>query len=303
MSAFSRALFIANPAARGVSSQPDLPGEAQKCLAGHGIDADLLLTGGPGEAQRIARRAATQGYDLVVAAGGDGTVNEVVNGLAGSDTALGLIPLGTGNVLGSYLGLPAGDVETACRAIAEGAVRRIDLGCVNDRHFVTMAGCGLDAQVAADTDSMWKSWLGKLAFVGQFMETLARLRPWPFRAAIEGQEIEGRMWAIFICNTAQYAWRVRLVPEAREDDGELDVVILRECRRDELQREANAVFFAGESARSQPHMEVFRGRDILVQCEPPAPWQVDGEVLGKTPLECTVKPQAMNLVAPQKARP
>jgi YegS/Rv2252/BmrU family lipid kinase len=303
MSAFPRALFIANPGARQVSSQPDLPGQAQRCLAGHGIEADLLITGGPGEAQHMARRAATQGYDLVVAAGGDGTVNEVVNGLAGSDTALGLIPLGTGNVLGSYLGLPAGDLEAACRLIAEGALRTIDLGCANGRHFVTMAGCGLDAQVAADTDSMWKSWLGKLAFVGQFMETLAWLRPWPYRATIDGRTLDGRMWAVFICNTAQYAWRVRLVPEAREDDGELDIVILRDCRRDELQREANAVFFAGEPARSQPHMDVFRGREVLVRCEPPAPWQVDGEVLGTTPLRCTVEPQMLKLVAPAKARP
>lgn len=299
MAQFSHALFIANPGARQVAAQPDLPAVAHRCLGELGIETDLLLTAAPGEARTMAARAPALGYDLVVVAGGDGTVNEVVNGLAGTQTALGLVPLGTGNVLGSYLGLPPGDVAAACRGIAEGLVRSIDLGRVNGRYFVTMAGIGLDAQVAADTDSRWKSWLGKLAFVGQFMDTLVSLRPWHCSLAVDGEKLEDDLWGAFVCNTAQYAWRVRLVPEAREDDGMLDVVIIHKCRRNELQLCANAVFFAGEPAHKQPHMRVLQGREVRLEATPPAPWQVDGEVAGKTPIVCDVAPGVLQLVVPQ----
>jgi len=293
------ALLIVNPLARQVAAQRDLPALAQQHLAEWGVETDLILTVRAGEATEVAGRAARQGYDSVVVLGGDGTANEVVNGLAGTSLALGVIPLGTGNVLGDCLGLTAGDMAGACRALAQGTIRPVDLGQVNGRYFVTMAGIGLDAQVAAETDGNWKSWLGKLAFVGQFLGTVAHCHPWGFEASVDGQPLSGEIWGAFACNTPRYTWRLRLVPEALDDDGQLDYVFLHGCRLGELQRVVTALFVRGEAAGHLPHMEVLRGQSLSLRTLSPAPWQVDGEVGGTTPVLCQAVPNGLQLVMPR----
>lgn len=292
------ALLIVNPGARQVAAQPQLPALLRDALRRYGIESDLLLTAGPGEATELARRGARQGYDAVLVAGGDGTINEVVNGIAGLDVPLGLIPLGTGNVLGGYIGLRAGDWETACRVVASGQPRQMDLGVLNGRHFACMAGIGLDAQICSATDSQWKQWLGKLAFVAQCMGSMAQIRPWHCEIRIDGQVMDEDVWGVFACNTALYTWRIRLVPEARDDDGLLDFVVLRGCRHDELQRIVAALFVRGESARNLPYMTVVCGAALQVRSEPQAPWQVDGEVGGQSPANCHVKRGALRLITP-----
>lgn len=291
-------LLVVNPAARQVAAQPHLPAVAQERLRELGVESDLLLTAVPGEATEFARSAPEHGYDAVIVAGGDGTVNEVVNGLAGTGVPLGLIPLGTGNVLGDCLRLTPGDLEGACRAIAGAQVRAVDLGCVNGRRFAVMAGIGLDAQIAADTGDQWKSWLGKLAFVGQFVATLGRLSPWRFEAVIDGLELAGEAWGLFVCNGPRYAWRVRLAPDARDDDGLLDFVLLRACSRDDLRRIAAQLFITGKGAGTAAPVEVLRGATLTLRASPEAPWQVDGEVAGSTPVECHVEPGSLLLLHP-----
>jgi diacylglycerol kinase (ATP) len=291
-------LLIVNPGARQVAAQRELPALVQAALRAEGVASDLLLTAEAGEAEALARRGARQGYDAVVVAGGDGTVNEVVNGMAGSGVPLGLVPLGTGNVLGEVLGLRAGDIAGACRLVARGVPRSMDLGNLNGRRFATMAGIGLDAAICANTNSLWKQWLGKLAFVGQFMESLATVRPWCFEAEIDGQPVGGEMWGVFVCNTAHYTWRIQMAPEALDDDGQLEFVLMRSCRRDELQRAVAALFILGEPAELIPQMEVLPGRRLALRTAPEAPWQVDGEVAGLTPVTCEVEPGALLLLGP-----
>jgi YegS/Rv2252/BmrU family lipid kinase len=299
MGAF-QVLLIVNPGARQVAAQRELPALVQAALREHDVASDLLLTAGPGEAEGLARRGARQGYDAVVVAGGDGTVNEVVNGMAGSGVPLGLVPLGTANVLGEVLGLRAGDIDGACRLVARGVPRAMDLGNLNGRRFATMAGIGLDAVICAHTDSQWKQWLGKLAFVGQSMETLATLRPWSFEAEIDGQPFDGEMWCLFICNTPHYTWRIQMVPGAREDDGQLEFVLMRRGRRDELQRAIASLFVRGEPAERIPHMQVIPGRRLELRTGLEAPWQVDGEVGGVTPVTCGVEPGALLLISRER---
>ena len=279
-----------------MAANEKLPAEIQDCLSSHGIETDLHLTRAPGDATEVARQAVARGYEKVIIAGGNGALNEVVNGLVGSEAALGLIPLGTGNALGHYLGLEPGDIEGACKLIATGRPKRIDLGRINGRSFVCMAGVGLDAKVASEVPDSWKTLLGTHAFVAQFLKTAARLKPWQMEVTIDGRTVSGDMWAVFVCNTAQYTWRVRMAPEAIEDDGQLDFVLFHHCGRIDLLRVAAAIFGRGEPAADQPHMEVVRGVTLRVDAEPPAPWQADGEVGGSTPVECEVEPKALMLI-------
>ena len=291
---------IVNPRSREVAEGRATPDDISACLSAHGIAADLHVTQAPGQATDIAREAARRGYEKVIAAGGDGTINEVVNGIAHSGVAMGLLPLGTANALARSVGLRPGDVKAACGLIAQGHTSPRDLGSINERYFACMAGIGLDAQVAADTGDTWQSVLGVHAFVGQFMATLAKLRPWKYEAQVDGKPMSGRMWAIFICNTPQYTWRVRLVPNAAPDDGELDLVFLGACSRAELLAIATDIFVGGRSAERHRHMQIVRARHLTVSTQPSAPWQAEGDVGGTTPVECKAEPGALNLIVPER---
>ncbi|MBP8953267.1 MAG: diacylglycerol kinase family lipid kinase [Armatimonadetes bacterium] len=293
-----RAIIIANPAARGIAHRPGAIGEVADRLRGDGIDTEVILTTGPGHATSAARQAAGQGLDLVVVAGGDGTINEAVQGLAGTDTALGIVPLGTGNVLAWYMGLEREDIPGACRVITQGARREIDLGRLNGRYFINMAGIGLDAQVAADVDPTMKRSMGRLGFMWQFIVTLVIRRPWPFDVRVDNQHVSGRLWSVIICNTPVYTWRVSMAKSAHPADGLLDIVLVHKCARGQLLEDLSAMFLHSSSAADSEHMQVIRGRHLEVRSLPDAPWQVEGEVGGKTPVVCDVAPLALKLAVP-----
>src|SRR5258708_4489185 len=155
----SEILVIFNPAARSARAS-----SRWKTLGDLPPHVTLATTSVPGEAKEIAAAAVEQGFRIVVAAGGDGTINEVVNGLAGSEVALGVLPVGTMNVFAAELGLP-GKLRDAWRLIEAGRVREIDLGRANRQYFVQLAGVGLDAQVVKETSLDLKRNLGPLAYL------------------------------------------------------------------------------------------------------------------------------------------
>lgn len=291
-------LLIVNPVAREVAADRSLPDRMRSILQTHGVACELHVTTAAGEAPAVVRESIRRGLSPIVVAGGDGTINEVVNGLADSDVPLGLIPVGTGNALARQIGLKPGDIEGACRAIAAGRTRRMDLGCLNGRFFASMAGVGLDAHVARRVGGLWKTWVGPYAFVGQFLATAVTLKPWYFQAELDGQPLSGMMWAWFVCNTAQYTWRVRLTPDARTDDGRLDFVLFRRCGRGRLVAIAADIFLRGKAAAGHRGMHVLTGSRVTLTTEPTAPWHVDGDVAGVTPVECAVHPGALRLIVP-----
>ena len=196
-----------------------------------------------------------------------------------------MVPLGTGNVLGHYLGLAPGDLQAACGLIAEGRRRRIDAGSINGRYFVCMAGVGLDAEVAARTGGPLKRCLGRYAFMLQFVVTVTRTRPWEFEGTL------------FLCNTAQYTWRVSMAPDALEDDGQLEFVFLNACSKGDVLRAAANLFGRGKSAATQPNMQVLRGAHLALKTSRETHWQVEGEVGGVTPVACAVHPRAITLIS------
>lgn len=194
-----------------------------KAFSACAIRPEIVWTQHAGHATQLARQAAKDNYDVVVAAGGDGTINEVVNGLATSNTALGVIPFGTANLLASELGIPP-DVNLACQVIARGETRRIDTACVNDRHFTVMAGIGFDAHVVSQVDTRIKSRWGALAYP---LIALRELLRYPFRRirvrTEQGQDLQA--FFVFVQNTKLYASGHSLSPNSRIDDGELEVLL------------------------------------------------------------------------------
>ncbi len=292
-------LLIINPAARLLALNPQLATQIHERLRADGMNCDVAQTTRHGEAAEMARAAAEAGCPQVIVAAGDGTIGEAVNGLAGTQTVLGIIPLGTGNILGESFGLAPGDVEAACRVIGAGQARAFDVGCLNGRHFVGMAGVGLDAWVATHAEGQGgKSRLGRYAFVAEFLRAVGEVEPWEFEARVDGQRVAGTMWGLFISNSADWTWRVRLTPEARPDDGRLHFVFLRECSRPALLWTATSLFALAKDAHSLGAMEVIPGMRLTLHTEPEAPWEADGEVGGSTPVECELKPGALRVLAP-----
>jgi len=295
----SEVSVILNPKSRG-ARRPRLADEIEQCLKRYGIKARVHSTARPEEGTQLARAAHEAEAAAVVAAGGDGTVNDVVQGIAGTQTALGVIPLGTGNVLASNLGLKERDIEAACKTIATGQRRTVDLGQAGERYFVAMAGAGLDAQVVLDLASRSKAALGRLAFVGRFAGTLLRERPRQFKLRILGPEtteVNEPFWAVIVCNMAEYTWRLRLAPDARVDDGLLDVIAFRQCSRARLLQMVTRIFMGNERL-AEPEIVRWQARRLQIEADPPAPWHVEGDVIDTTPLTVEVCPARLRVLTP-----
>jgi YegS/Rv2252/BmrU family lipid kinase len=290
-----RAVLIANPAARRVQTEVPLERMVQ-WLGEAGLDVDLRLTCAPGDGERLAREAVAAGAPRIIAAGGDGTLNEVLQAVAGSEVDLALLPLGTGNVMARSMGLDEMDLRGACQVAATGQARRIDLGRMGERFFVATAGVGLDAEIARNLDPWWKQRIGRFAFLGEFFRTALLNEPRVFRIRVGGEELTGPMWAILVCNTNEYTWRMRPSPDARDDDGLLDAVFVHRTGFLDLIDLAARMFVEGQHASEHPNATVLRVGEMEIDADPPAPWQTEGDVGGMTPVRAEVVPQALRLV-------
>jgi YegS/Rv2252/BmrU family lipid kinase len=204
-----------------------------------GVKVDLQLTSSPGEATEIAARAARNGSSDVIVAGGDGTINEAIQGMAGTTARLAIIPRGTGNVLARELRLPLND-EEAVAVVARGKSRTIYLGLMIDdrtnesRHFVLMAGIGLDASVVRGVQQSLKKRIGKGAFWISGLSHLALWNPQPFTLEIDGNKYTATFAAIG--KAAKYGGDLAITPGARLDEREFEICIIKTTSRLRYQR-------------------------------------------------------------------
>lgn len=282
-------LVILNPAAR--SERARRWHDRVQALAQGAI---LRTTSRVGEAELFARDAAVEGFSKVVAAGGDGTINEVVNGLAGSETALGLLPVGTMNVFATELGLPAGNLETCWRIICAGRIRRVDLPSANGKHFVQLAGVGLDAQAVQETSQAFKRSFGPLSYLISAAQIASRPSP---RLQVEagGITLEGSF--VLVGNGRLYGGPFPFFKRAFIDDGLLDVLVFKRLSYLEIIRYLQDVIFSASINR--PEVEYFQTKRLRVSAEDKVPIEADGELIGNCPVEFEVSARALRVLAPQ----
>jgi YegS/Rv2252/BmrU family lipid kinase len=260
--------------------------------AGWSITA--TLTERRGHAWEVAR---TVRADLVLAVGGDGTAHEVVNGVlaAGGRGPVGVLPVGTGCDFARALGLPR-DALAAARALPACGLRQVDVGRVNDRYFLTIAGVGFDGEVAARVNRWPKLIGGVLPYVAGILVTLATYAPVEVDLDVDGVHVRERIFLIAVGNTAWNAGGMWLVPAARPDDGLLDAVVAGPLGRLETLAVLPRVF----SGRHVGHAKVrqVRARVIRVDGARPLAIQADGEVVGRLPATFSVVPRALTVLAP-----
>ncbi len=215
-------MAIHNPTSGGGERRRDLP-LILKGLEGQGFAVDERPTTGPGSATELAASAAGEGFDVVCVLGGDGTVNEALNGLAGGEVPLAIIPTGTVNVLAMELGIPL-DPPDAVRVVGRGTESWIDLGLAGERYFGLMAGIGMDAAVVASLNPTLKKALKEAAFAVHGVATYLTHDEPLFRLTSDEREVEG-YFAVF-GNAANYGGAFGITPLADMRDGLLDVCVL-----------------------------------------------------------------------------
>jgi YegS/Rv2252/BmrU family lipid kinase len=262
-----------------------------------GVEVTLKLTAAPGDATEIAARAARNGSSDVIVAGGDGTINEAIQGLAGSKARLAIIPRGTANVLARELKLPLDD-EQATAVAARGNARRIHLGLAIDetsgtkRLFVLMAGIGLDASVVRGVRPDLKKRIGKGAFWISGLSHLADWKPHPFTLEIEGRSYNGTFAAIG--NAPRYGGDLAITPGARLDAPEFEICII-----DTLSRLRYLHLLSHAMRSGMPAVpEVTFVKTASLRAIGDAPVQVDGELIGQLPMRFEIAPQSLEVIVP-----
>jgi diacylglycerol kinase (ATP) len=304
-----RCKLIVNPRSGPWDVRREIPAIV-KHLEKHGWQTRVHETGRPGEATQLGQEAVDQGLDAAFVVGGDGTINEIINGIAESPVALGVLPGGTSNVWAKELGLPTRSprhllpLVDSVRRLIPGTTRRIDLGKANGRYFLQWTGLGLDAEVtyAMEPRTRRQRRLGALAYVIAGFATAANMVGTRTRLTIDGKLIYRRSILVVVSNSQLYGGGlVRMATDARLDDGVLDVDVFAGTGFGSVIRTVLGVI-TGLHVRDPRHSR-YQGCAIHVETDKPLAIHVDGEPSGFTPLECEVVPRALTVLIPRQMRP
>jgi YegS/Rv2252/BmrU family lipid kinase len=288
-----RLLIIFNPAAGWRRRQRLAPVLAR--LREHGCTLVLRETQAPGDAERLAAAVDPGAFDLVVVAGGDGTVNEAVNGLARSGLPLAVIPLGTANVLAAEIGLGT-DPAAVARCVALGRPRPIALGAANGRRFILMAGAGFDAHVVAGVSVPMKRWLGKGAYV---LSALRQLLVFTFPAyEVQTDNTVRQAASVIVANARHCGGNFVCAPAASLESDTLQVCLFERAGR--LAAIGYALALITGRLPALASCRLIEARRIEIRGRPGEPIQVDGDGIGRLDAAIEVLPNALDLVFPPR---
>jgi diacylglycerol kinase (ATP) len=300
-----RTVLIMNPAS-GLSMLAINAGTPQEhetaivtALQVHGIEPEVRYTTLEDPGRGLARQAAAEGADVVIAAGGDGTVHEVANGLVGTKSALGIIPMGTMNNLARSLNIPA-TIDEACAVIAGGETHSIDVGKINDHFFTEVAGIGLEAALfTAGEEVKGPGMISTVRGIIDGLRTVLAFRPVKLRISIgDRKRYYYRAIQVTICNSRYYGPQFELVPEALMDDGLLDVVIFKNFSKLEYIR--HAISISQRRRVYQPKLVHRRVKSLYIDTDHPVEIQADGLPHGYTPAVVTINTGALQVRVPAR---
>jgi len=300
-----KSLVVYNPTAGPRDVRRELQ-QVQKELGKRDWTVEIESTHCPGDATRLARQAAQAGLDVVWVAGGDGTVSEVTSGLVGSGTALGVLPVGTGNMWAKQLRLPVYTMahpfrlRDAAIAQSKGQMRTVDVGRLNDRYFLLWAGIGFDAHVTKEIEPRDRRTkrLGALPYAIAALILARDFSGMKTHMVLDGRAFRGRTILVLVSNIQVYA-AVQLAHRARLDDGLLDVFVFKGLGFSYILRHA-AGLFSGRHLKD-PQVVRRQARQITVWTDQEAAVQADGDPAGTTPVSLEVVPRALRILVPPQA--
>ncbi|MBN2714090.1 MAG: diacylglycerol kinase family lipid kinase [Planctomycetes bacterium] len=286
------AAIIANPAS-GRGKGIETARSAAEMLHAQGLEVDLLQTVAAGHARKYANRICND-FDVIVSVGGDGTLNEIVNGIvdAESDTPIAIIPSGTANVVGLELGLPE-TLEEQVRVARSGPVRSLDLGLAGERRFTMCAGIGFDAKIV-DMVSQQRSGDGitMLSYTIPTVQTMLGYKFPKMRVSVDGQLVDEDATFIVIGNMRRYGGPFRLFQKATPDDGKLDLCCLHGDGMGDLLRYSWNAFW--NRVPELHDVSYHTGKNVMIEADEEVLVQIDGDSGGKLPMEFKILPGAVN---------
>ncbi|SRR5579883_69189 len=291
------ARIIANLHSGGGHDQGDRRqlNKVKKQLEQHGWRVEMCQTDSPGSGHRLASQAVAAGVDIVISAGGDGTLNEVIQGLAGTDVALGVLPMGTMNVWAREMGIPL-HLPGALQVLLDGERRRIDLGTANGRYFLLFAGIGADGKITNMIEHHFLKRLGLLSYI--LAGTVVGLGPLDFRLRlrVDGRSFRTRASLIIIGNTRLYGGLMTFTNRASCDDGRLDMCLIRRQGVWGRIRVVLNAFRKHYPLGARVSYEQFQ--TLTIDSPAPVPIEVDGEPAGTLPTVFRVAPQMLTVIVP-----
>jgi diacylglycerol kinase (ATP) len=288
-------IIIYNPAARRASKKK--VEEASSFLRGKGFNTDVVVTGQRGHAEHFAREAAKKEPSLIIAAGGDGTINEVINGIVWSGIPLSLLPFGTTNVLAKELGIPE-DVSGAMEAATTGRPRMVSLGRIEimgppsagPRYFCLMAGIGFDGKTVYEVNMSVKRISGAAAYLFSGMKNLITNSPDKIVLIVEGRELSG--YSAIIGKASRYGGNFKVTPDADLREPSLYACIFKGRRRLDFLR----YIFGVMTGRHLKYRDITYVKATDIDIRGAAHIQTDGDYLGVSPARVSVAKDALKLV-------
>ena len=289
--ATGRTLVIWNPNAGGTDDVDAMRATLQAALTTHGVEAELFESPSEEETTRRVEQALTDGVERIVAAGGDGTVRSIAFQLIGREAALGILPLGTAMNVARSVGIPL-ELEAAAAILATGAIRGIDVGYVGNQPFLEVATIGLAADLLADATRVSEGRLGSAIDLLVRSIRHRRTRVW---LDLDGREVRHRAVSIALANGPFTGRALAAAPDARIDDGLLDVVCFLGYGPLEVLKEfARLILRIGSGTSSA----TYRAARVLVRTHHPLPVRADSNDIGTTPIELTTRSGALKVIGP-----
>ncbi|MGE5483648.1 MAG: diacylglycerol/lipid kinase family protein [Ignavibacteriales bacterium] len=285
-------LYIVNPVA-GKGKSLRIWRDVEARLRRRRLPFESRITPGPDTVAGIAEEAVSEGYDTVIAVGGDGTVREVAGALAGSSVRFGIIPSGTGNDFARTLNLP-GDLDDIIDVVTGNETTPADLGQMNGRYFVNIAGVGVDTEIVEEVNRRPVVINGTITYLISAVRTVLRYEPPAMTIRVDGTEVRGRVLVLAIANGKYYGGGIKMAPDARVNDGLFHVLVAKEIGRWEALRVLPLTY----SGRHVRHKKCFTytGAEVTVEADRPLAVQADGTVVGRLPMTFRVVPHALNVL-------
>jgi diacylglycerol kinase (ATP) len=288
-------IFIVNPKA-GITPKSKVVIEL---LAGNLIPTsrfitEVAFTERAGHATELAKVAVENGTDIVVASGGDGTVNEVASALVNTNIPMGILPAGSGNGLARCLGISM-SYALALRTIIKGNTRLMDVASVNDMLFASIAGIGFDAFVAQKFSEA--SIRGMLSYMKIILNEFRNYKPVKYNLTIDGKTIEKKALMIVFANSDQFGFNTRIAPDAKVDDGFLDICVIRKMPASQL---LNVGYHSMRGTLNKTGFaEYYRGKEISINNVEGPLMNIDGEPkIVNTPINISIKPLSLRVIVP-----
>jgi len=299
-----RTVFLVNPASDNGATGRRWPEIANRAAAA-GLTGEALLSERPGQLTELARRAADEGGELLVVVGGDGTVNEVVNGLAGREgPELAVIPRGTGRDFVRTYGIPY-KLDDALRTARDGRTREIDVGRARIRswqgepaewYFANIASAGMSGAIAKRANETSKALGGKVSYFWATFAVFSRWRTSELTVTVGAETHRARMHDVVVANGRYFGGGMMICPEAEPDDGVFDVLLIGNLTKRDLLLTLPKTY----RGKHLPHpkAELLRGPTVEIEAPEPLPVELDGEQPGTTPARFEIIPRALRLRVP-----